>query len=227
MKLSQIGNTANVSVIYGVIVDEDIFDPPQGVTFVGLLWDGTGPKDISERLIDTIIAFSLSGTEVCVEVRPTDDVDPEYLMTLAGNAGFSISLLPPENEADLDMWLGHCERFAAALLTVPNFTKTLYPVSGYLTYLIMEYFGGATALEPTDAYVRERFFLPTPGAWSDSAKEQMRASMSNTLGGEDELKAYLSAIVNGITQQTFKAGLEWLDDTYGNRSTTRQDTEDQ
>jgi len=208
MKISTLKNDQNAKMAWGVEIDEEVFDPPANIRTVGLLWEGDGPSSISDRLIDTVIAFTLAGAEVIVEVRPGDEVDHEYLLTLAGNAGFSVAAIPPATEADLEAWATQCAGFAGAILTVPNFSGHLYPVTGYLTYLVMEFFGGAEALTPTDPYTRERFYEPTPEAWSDQAKVIMRARMSEMLGGEERLKEYVGAILKAIQDETKKQFLE-------------------
>lgn len=198
MKISEIKQDHEAESVWGVELDEEMFDPPASIRSISLLWEGTSPKDITDRLIDTIIAFTLSGAEVIVEVRPTDEVDYNYLLTLAGNAGFSVAAIPPETEVDLDAWKQHCAGFTEAILTVPNFSKNLFPVTGYMTYLTLEFFGGADALEPTDPYTIERFYKGTPTEWADAAKSDMREQMSNLLGGEDMLKEYLGSILKAI-----------------------------
>lgn len=208
MKISEITDNTDITCAWGVEVDQDFFNPPASIKSIGLLWDGNGPASISDLLIDTVIAFSLSGAEVIVEVRPTDHVDHEYLLTLAGNAGFSVSLIPPRKEDELAAWLDQCSRFSRALLTVPNFAGHLYPVTGYITYLIMEMFAGADALTPTDPYTRQRFYDVVSEAWSDAAKIAMRAEMAAVLGGEVELKGYLEAILKAIQDEAKKQILD-------------------
>ncbi len=210
MKISEIKNDSDIELAYGVEIDEEVFDPPANIRTIGLLWEGDAPNSISDSLIDTVIAFTLSGAEVIVEVRPEDSVDHTYLLTLAGNAGFSVAAIPPENEASLEEWAEQCAGFAKAILCVPNFSHHLYPVTGYLTYLILEYFGGADALTPTDAYTVQRFFDPTPTEWADTAKMRMKKEMADFLGGEEFLKDYLGALLKAIQDETKKQFIEQL-----------------
>ncbi|MFZ3584219.1 hypothetical protein ACOI1H_18940, partial [Loktanella sp. DJP18] len=149
-------------IAFDVIVDGECFTPPKGLEIIGLRWQGTGPREISDLLIDTIIAYGLSGVEVVVEVAPHDEVDHDYLLMLAGNAGFSVSSIPPQTEEDLEAWSKQCVGFTTAFLTTPNFSKTLFPISGFFSYLIAEFFAGADSLYPTDEYTILRFVEPTP-----------------------------------------------------------------
>ena len=198
MKLSELVQQDATELAWGVEIDAEIFDPPAALQTVGLLWEGDGPEAISDALIDTVIAFNLSGADVIVEVRPDDDVDPEYLLTLAGNAGFSVAAVPPVDADGLESWCTQSARFADALLTVPNFSKTLYPATGYLSYLVGELFAGSRAMTPTDPYTLGRFVDATPEDWSNAAKAAMRAALAERLGGEDKLKAYLGAILTSL-----------------------------
>jgi len=195
-------------IIYGVEIDGECFTPPPGLEQVGLLWKGDGPDQIDDDLVDTIIAFGLSGVDVVLEVRPGDEVDHAYLLTLAGNAGFSIAAIPPSSEDDVEGWQAHCCAFARAFLTTPNFAKSLYPVSGYLSYLIAEFFAGADALAPNDPYTIQRFVEAAPVEWSDQCKAQMRAAMSDTLGGGDQLEKYLGALITSLFEEAEKFVLE-------------------
>ena len=215
MKISELKNQPDASIAWGIEIDEEMFDPPANIRTVGLLWEGNSPdapRDITDRLIDTVIAFSLSGAEVILEVRPEDEVDHAYLLTLAGNAGFSVSAVPPSSEDGVEAWCRQCAGFAEALLTTPNFAKSLFPVSGYVSYLVLEIFSGADAMTPNDPYVVGRFTGATPTEWSDRAKAAMRARMTEMLGGEDGLEEYLAAILRAIRTETRKQCLEMIDD---------------
>jgi hypothetical protein len=206
MKISELAKSHSVedSILYGIEVDEELFTPPNGLRVAGLLWQGDAPDQMSDLLVDTLIAFSLSGVEIIIEVRPEDDVDHGYLLTLAGNAGFSVAAIPPTDEAQLSAWCDHCAAFARALLQTPNFSKSLIPATGYLTYLIAEKFAGVDALAPTDPYILQRFVEPIPEDWSDKAKVSMRKEMTDMLGGESGLEDWLGSILNGIYSETQK-----------------------
>ena len=211
MLISTLAQSTN-PLAWGVEIDEDIFDPPAHIRTIGLLWEGDAPDAISDRLIDTIIAFNLAGAEVILELRPTDDVDHTYLLTLAGNAGFSVAAVPPKDQTELEAWCRQCAGLARALLTVPNFSGDLFPVTGYISYLTLELFAGAEAMAPTDPYTILRFTSQTPTNWSDAAKAEMRAEMSQMLGGEEGLRDYIGAILKAIQAETKSQLIDMLRD---------------
>lgn len=206
MKITELATlpASPAPVLWNVEVDGECFTPPPGLETIGLVWQGDAPDTISDALIDTIIAFGLSGVEVILEVRPDQKVDPDYVLTVAGNAGFSVAAVPPEDAAGLNAWGEQCAGFAKALLTTPNFSKTLFPATGYLSYLIAENFAGAERLDPTDAYTVGRFVDAAPVEWSDACKQRMKAAMADQLGGEDALRDFLSALIRGLYDEAEK-----------------------
>jgi hypothetical protein len=198
MKLSELLKTENPEkMVTGVIADCECLSAPTGVDVVGFIFE-PGASGLSENLMDAIITFNLSGIYVILEIPHDADVDAGYLMKLASNAGFSISLLPAAKEADVNAWGEQCAKFVDAFLTTPNFSRHLYPVQGYFTYLITEKLGDVDALTPTDEYVVSRFTSVTPEAWSDKSKEHMRAAFSEACGGEDGIYELASDLVSAI-----------------------------
>lgn len=191
-------------VLFGVVADGECFTPPRGLTAIGLHWKGSAPDSIDDTLIDTVISFTLAGVEVILEICPEDAVDPAYAMTLAGNAGVSIAIVPPKSEDGIMAWGEKLEAFVDAFLSTPNFASTLYPVSGYLSYLIAERMAGVDRMDPKDPYVRARFIDAVPEDWSDAVKARMRAAFIRKAGGEDELGALLDQLVTAIRAEAEK-----------------------
>jgi hypothetical protein len=197
MLLSEFGKLEKSDpIVYDIIVDDDLLTPPEGLLQIGLKYKGT--TKIDDSLIDAIIAFSLSGVDVIVEVDPDQDVDAQELLTIAGNAGFSISLLPPETEEGLEHWKNQCSKWAQAYLQTPNFTGGLYPVSGYFGYLTAKAATGVEAITPSDGYANMRYVSKVPHEWSDEAKESMYNTFCEMSGGEEEFQTFLKALVESI-----------------------------
>jgi hypothetical protein len=204
MKISEITSEVETPVLAGVEIDEESFTPPRGLKTIGMLWQGSEEELVSDLLLDTIISYNLAGIEVILEVPHDAPVKHEDLLKLAGNAGFSVSAIPPAHEADVDAWCEQCKGFARALLHVPNFGGDLVPATGYISYLIAEKFSGKDALVPTDPYTVLRFLDVVPENWSDRSKEAMREAFREELGGEEGISDYLSAILKAIREGTFK-----------------------
>lgn len=209
MLLSELMNIENCpKEVYGIEVDEDLLTPPEGLERVALLYKGE--ESVSDLLIDAVIAFSLAGVEVIIEIEPGQNVNKKELLTIAGNAGFSLSVLPPKTEADVEAWSKDCAQWAQTFLQVPNFTGSLYPVSGYFGYLTAKAATGIEAILPNDAYVLERFINSTPEEWSDASKAEMYKAFCEMAGGENEFQTFLKAFVASIV----KTNVEILEDEH-------------
>ena len=204
MKLSEIISAPPTDkIIFGIEVDCECLHAPADVEQAGFLYQG-GKDGLSNNLMDAIISYGLAGISVIVEVEYDADVNAKNLMMLAANAGFSISLIPPQNEDNVEKWGELCARFANEFLATPNFFSHIYPVQGYFTYLISEKLGALTALTPSDEYVLARFTNATPESWSDSAKLAMRQGFLAACGGEEGLERLASTLVSAIGYETDK-----------------------
>jgi hypothetical protein len=198
MKLSELLELDNPEkMVTGITADCECLAAPVGVEVAGFIFE-PGASGLSEHLMDAIITFNLSGIYVILEIPHDANVDCKYLMKLASNAGFSISLLPPAEEADLEAWGKQCSDFVYAFLATPNFSRHLYPVQGYFTYLIAEKLGGVEALTPTDEYVVHRFYDAVPESWSDESKRHMREAFKSACGGEEGIHELANDLVSAI-----------------------------
>lgn len=184
-------------VTFDIEIDGEAFASPSWLECAGLRWKAADDGSIDLVLLDTIISYTLAGVRVVVEVSPQDHVDHASLLQLAGNAGFSIAAVPPQpgTHQDIDAWACHCENFTEALLTTPNFSGDLFPVTSFLSYLLAEAFAGASAATPQDPYLRRRFYDPVPEEAMDRVKTAMRIRLHDILGGPGELRRFLAALV--------------------------------
>lgn len=204
MKLSEIlSSDLQNEYIWGIQADCETLTAPALLKQASFLYEN-GPTGLSEHLMDAIVSFQLAGVKVILEVPWDADIDPAHIMKFASNAGFSISVIPPETEENVERWGEMCARFVEVFLKTPNFTSHLYPVQGYLSYMIVEIIGDVKALEPTDVYVIDRFTTKVPTDWSDKAKSIMRAKFGDLLGGELGIKDFIMSIMAAIVQETDK-----------------------
>lgn len=202
MKLSELDNCQeDVRLVYGVEVDTDLLYPPAGLHQIGLLYQGA-PDMPAENFIDSVIACTLANIDTIGEIEITTDIDPFAILSIAGNAGFSVAILPPEQPEALEKWCERCALFAKAYLTTPNFKGDLYPVSGYFGHLVAHAVTGISQTVPTDPYVRQRFSDAIPAEWSDKAKAAMKDAWAEQLGGDAQLTAFLKEITNRAVHET-------------------------
>lgn len=194
MLLSEVlAQPESTPILFGIDVDTDLLTPPKGLKQIGLIYQGTEAEP-SDLLIDAVISCILAGVDTIVEIEPGQDIDPQNILTIAGNAGFSLAILPPTDEQGVTAWAERCAAFAQAYLQTPHFAGSLYPVSGFFGYLVARSVSGITHLEATDPYVQQRFRNAIPEEWANQAKKAMEEAWIVQAGGRDALDAVLKAI---------------------------------
>lgn len=214
MKLSELLRSEELySHVYGVDVDEESFTPPEGLEEISFSYKTDESGDIDETLLDVIISYGLSDLSVILEVAYEEDIDDiEYLMSVASNAGFSLSILPPLEITEESMQ-GYKERvseFTDAFLSQKNFAKFLYPLSSYLEYLYLETFIDVSSFQASDEYMIHKFVNTTNEDFSDSFKAVMREKVFTHFGGEDGFRNFTRAIFAKIYESTESNCLDTL-----------------
>jgi len=191
--------------VYGVNVDEESFTPPDGLNEIGFIYKVDDSGDIDEILLDVIISYGLSDVKVILEIPfETSVKDIPYLMSVASNAGFSLSILPPceITEDSRVAYILRLSEFVDAFLNQKNFTKFIYPVSSYLEYMYIEVFSDVSDFKPTDDYILNRYVENTTEEFSDAFKAVIREKIFTHFGGEVEFRNFTKAVFSKIYEQT-------------------------
>ena len=191
--------------VSGVLVDEESFTPPEGVKEIGLLYRSDEDGDLDEDLLDVIISYGLTGVSVIMEIPFEETVDdPSYIMSVASNAGFSISLFPPEvdSEENREAYKERLSEFTQAFLNQKNFAKEIYPITSYLQYMYLENFVDVSNYQATDPYIIQKFVETTTEEFSDEFKLVMRGLVFEHFGGEAEFKEFAKALFYKIYKLT-------------------------
>ncbi|MEM6902853.1 MAG: hypothetical protein AAF556_06420 [Pseudomonadota bacterium] len=178
---------------YGVEVDVDSFSPPADLKHISLLFKGEG-GDIDETLMDVIISYGLAGVEVVLEIPAEQaDIDAKYMVSVAANAGFSLSLLPPAERSD-EADLAYFERlkvFAEVYFTQTNFGQFLAPVTNFIEYLFVEtLLGDDHEFEVSDPYILQRLSALSDTDFTIAFKDRLRADIYGIFDGEDKFKSF-------------------------------------
>jgi hypothetical protein len=193
MLLSEIlAQPESAPILFGIDVDTDLLTPPKGLKQAGLVYQGTASEP-SDLFVDAVISCTLAGVDTIAEIEPGQEVDPKTLLTIAGNAGFSVAILPPSDPEGVAAWAKRCAAFAEVYLQTPHFAGSLYPVSGFFGYLVARSVGGIERLDATDPYVQQRFSNAVPEAWANEAKAAMEQAWIAQTGGREALDAVLKA----------------------------------
>ena len=207
IKLSALlaGEYGNPEYAFGVSVDEESFTPPEGIKEIGFIYKVDEDGDLDEDLLDVIISYGLSSVRVMLEI-PYEEVveDASYIMSVASNAGFSISVLPPV-EVTEESAAGYTERlvnFTKAFLNQKNFAKEIFPITSYLEYMYLEQLIDVSGYEAKDPYMITKFVEKTTVEFSDSFKATMRVIVFDHFGGEDGFKEFSKAVFHKIYQLT-------------------------
>ena len=185
--------------IYGVTVDQFQEKIPADLREIGLLIAPDGVVD-TDTFDVAIFYLMTEKIDVIIEVPADRPIkDSADLMAMSGSVGYHISLLPPQNDDDVEFeaYAQRLEQFAALFCESPNFTKLLMPVTSYFEYLVVEAIDpeAAAGFAPKDPYVLERFASVIGEARSDAFKARMRAVFEKSFGGAERFLAFRKSLV--------------------------------
>lgn len=188
-------------VAYGVEVDVESFSPPPGLKAVSLIYKADG-ADIDEALMDVIISYGLAGVDVTLEVpAEQSEIDAKYLVSVAANAGFSLSLLPPaarSEQAD-QAYFDRLRDFTAVYLTQANFGRFIAPVTNFIEYLFIEMLRQDTReFQTSDAYIQERFMPLVDQPFIDAFKARLREDIYGFFDGQEGFERFARRMLNQI-----------------------------
>jgi hypothetical protein len=193
---------------FGVEVDCESFTPPPGLKSIAFMLAGSGEGDageIDDTLMDVITSYALAGVEITLEVPfEAAGVEPKYFLSVAANAGFSLSLLPPCEDTK-DSRAAYAKRlcdFADAYFAQGNFARFLSPVTSYLEYLFVAELADVSEFQPKDPYIKARFVDAMAPDFSDEFKDILRAHIHGIFGGEAEFHNFAKAMIAKIYDQT-------------------------
>ena len=220
--LSEIVDNAELSAQpfhYGVEVDVDSFSPPADLKHISLIFKGED-GEIDETLMDVIISYGLAGVEVVLEIpAEQSDIDPKYMVSVAANAGFSLSLLPPverSDEAD-QAYFERLKAFAEVYFGQSNFGQFLAPVTNFIEYLFVEtLLGDDHEFEVSDPYILQRLSALSDADFTIAFKDRLRADIYAIFGGEAEFKAFARRMTAQIHEFTKTCAKDLVDQYSGN-----------
>ena len=100
------------------------FSPPENLVEISLRLVIDEDGIINDDLIDTIISYTLANVGVTLEIPFEIDIEnTSYYLSLASNAGFSLSILPPNDISDqtLESYTKRLEAFTNSFLEQRTF----------------------------------------------------------------------------------------------------------
>ncbi len=188
--------------VYSVEINKDstkaeYSSPPENLEEIGFLFAIDEDGMMNEDLMDIVISYRLANMPVVIEVPAKliheEKLDIKYLIQLANNVDFAISILPPNKQVDAEdcsiedygVIIG---KIVDELLQKPNFDKFIYPVSNFFEYLMLENILPSEALKdfrPEQKYITDKFVQFMSKEDSDNFKNIIRNKLYDFYGGKE------------------------------------------
>lgn len=250
IKLSDLftSNFADSQKCFGVAIDLDMMrqenayamSPPANLKEVAFEYKAKPDNSaMDDSLADVIAAWGMSGINITVEmaadqklpVHSRVDNPYKYLMQIASNSSFVLSLLPPTKDADAVAMAAYVERiehFTRAYLTTKNFVTAIYPVSNYMEYLFVEAWDQESSSEfkPTDEYVKMAFADAVDKDLEDAIKNRMRAVAFDVVGGEEAFKVMANLMLDRLFKGTIESA-EAMNETFVKKAAVAREATEQ
>lgn len=190
---------------YGVEVDDLAFLHKTPLRAIGLVANYTDDGDLDDDTIDAATQLIIDGVDVTVELPHRSELPVQTLVTEAANLQIGLSFLPPGEGAGDDDWASYHTNLEAgveAYFRQRNLGTSLFPISGYIEYLIGEHVGAeAPAIEDVDEYTRERFAKNVPQTRADAMKARLRDRVMEVVGGEAGWRRMVNTVLHTATER--------------------------
>ncbi len=208
--------------VYSVTIDDEstkveYSTPPQHLEEIGFILDiDQSDGTMSERMMDVIINYRLTNLSVIVEVPShllfNKTCSIKYLLQIANNIDFAVALLPPGHEcvpADFtnQQYKEVIVEAVRELLTKQNFDKTVFPISNYFEYLMLEVIMGEEKLinfKAKDKFIHESFIAKMSKEEIHDFKNSIRQELHAHYGGQEEFnkmaKVMIASILNRASE---------------------------
>lgn len=204
MKHSELINLkSRPSHAHGIIVDDapDSFALDlQEIGIIADLEDG----GLSFDVIDTCIGYIANNIKVVLELPFEHDYPASSLIIEAMSTQFDISILPPyADKLDMDSWSKYKTKlleFTKAWLSQPNNRQMVYPVSGFLGYMVGEVFGYKPDHISSDPYIKSVFVDNIPLEIMDDIKDEIRIVIYDAFDGKEGFELYAHSLASGVLE---------------------------
>lgn len=192
----------NIQSIYDVRIDKEVTDIRHGLSEIGIrskLEDGGLDLD----LFDAMLSYISSNTRVILELDFKHNLVASDAVIESQSTEYDISILPPEfdgSESEEDQnkaWDDYGQKlcdFAEAWLQQSNTSQQVYPIAGYIGYMVAEVFGHKPKSISEDPYIRARFVDPIPLDVMDRIKDMLKVTIYEQFGGKDEFEVYANSL---------------------------------
>ncbi|MCV9965059.1 hypothetical protein OIU34_24485 [Pararhizobium sp. BT-229] len=192
------------TMAFGIEVDEGYmeFDPPPGISEIGLIGRFKDDGDFADEILDLAISYQMSPVPVSVLIEIPAEAefkDANHIVSTIEAVNAGVSFLPPEvlDDASFERYCQRIEAVTEAWCGKVNFSNVLLPVSSYFQHMVVELLnpGFAASFVPEDEYILERFHNPVPVERSDALKARIRAVVKNAFTDEDGVERFEEVMI--------------------------------
>ena len=200
---------------HGIVIDEvpEQFVQDENFKEIGIvarLDNGANDFDV----IDACIGYISNDVKVILEVPFDQDFNEDTLISEAMVTGYDLSIHPPydfgseegmtEDEiraAEAEIWEKYKQKlvnYTKAWLSYPNMTSSLYPVSGFLGYMVSEVFGYKPNSITEDPYIQNVYVNNIPADVMDDIKDELRIVIYEAFGGKEKFEVYAHSLASAV-----------------------------
>lgn len=192
------------TIAFGIEVDEGFmeFDPPPGLSEIGLVCRFKDDGDFADEVIDLAISYQMSPVplSVLLEIPAEEEFkDANHIVSTIEAVNAGASFLPPEvlDDASFERYCQRIEAVTEAWCGKINFSNVLLPVSSYFQHMVVELLDPdfAASFVPEDEYIVERFHARVPVERSDALKARIRAVIKNAFTDEDGIERFEEVMI--------------------------------
>lgn len=159
---------------------------------------------LSFDVIDTCIGYIANNIKVVLELPFESNYPADSLVIEAMSTQFDISVLPPyTNDRDSKSWEEYKNKlleYTKAWLSQPNNRQMVYPISGFLGYMVGEVFGYMPDQISTDPYIKSVFVDNIPLEIMDSIKDEIRVVIYDAFDGKEGFEQYAHSLASGVLE---------------------------
>ncbi len=171
--------------VWGVEIDSTVLGLPKQLQFMGVIaeFEDEGKTKLSKEFIAKIANLILARTcEIVVEIPADHSLDIKQTVLMANTMQFGLSMLFDETQKE--KFITESAEITKVMLSIPNFSQVIHPVSSYLEYLATESLRNEeqrkASLEsdeppkhgvPDDDYIMQVFVLPMSKELVDGFKK--------------------------------------------------------
>jgi hypothetical protein len=189
------------SSVFGVEIDQDsvAFDPPVGVTEIGLRARFTS-NEFPDDVLDHAVIYQTARLAVLVEIEHESTFDDfNHVISTIEAIGASVAFLPPKEltEDSFELYCSRMEEVAKVYCSKVNFEQWIMPVSSYFTHMIVELLDPRIASDfvPEDGYVIENFHKAMPVEYSDRLKARLKTAIHGCFADDDGTTYFAEAML--------------------------------